>query len=534
MRLSIGFSGVAGLRGASFLAALGLLTAVSIPNALAARHAASPAARPGGTLLYRDTGTPTCVDPLKAPTTVEGVVDYATFDNLVLLDGKGNIRPDLATSWSYSHGGKWITFKLRHGVRFSNGDPVTASVIKYNLDRVLGPVGQQAGMSSFLGPLHKIVVDNPYKVTLITTAPFRPIMPGLANDSLGIIDPKALRKMGATKYCEYPVGSGPYMITNYAPGGTSITEVRNPYRNWEVPWAFNQGKPYLNKIVFKPILSDSTAVSALLSGGVNLSAIAGSQLSRVQNNPSVKLHKVLSQLMYQLVFNTAHAPFNKPAVRRAIGEALNRGALIKAALNNLGRPAFSPIPSNVNFYNPASKQYATKYNPAAAKKVLQANHVTGTYTLISGNAPAVTTADELIQAELAQVGVNIKIVSKPTPDYITMGEKGQFDIALDGFYAADADILYLEFDSTQEVSGGLNFTNYKNPNLDRLIVAGRSTFNKVKATRAYNQVQKFLLQQGLSIPLWSPVTVFGTRTSVKGFHTDVTGLFPLFPDLYVK
>src|SRR5579875_1858137 len=197
MSLSKKFGRRAGMRGATLLAVIALLTAVSIPNALAARHAGAPArAKAGGTLLYRDTGTPTCVDPLKAPTTVEGVVDYATFDNLVLLDGKGNVRPDLATSWSYSHGGKWITFKLRHGVRFSNGDPVTASVIKYNLDRVLGPVGQQAGMSSFLGPLHKVVVNNKYSVTLITTSPFRPIMPNLANDSLGIIDPAALAKEG--------------------------------------------------------------------------------------------------------------------------------------------------------------------------------------------------------------------------------------------------------------------------------------------------------------------------------------------------
>lgn len=535
MHLSLRSGAQRWMTAASLAGTLGIVVAVSMPSALAARGTSTRVSvRSGGTLNYRETGTPTCVDPLIAPTTVEGAIDYATFDNLVLMDGKGNFRPDLATHWKYGDKGKRITFFLRHGVRFSNGDPLTASTIKFNMQRILGPVGQQAGMSSFLGPLVKTVVDNKFKVTLVFRTPFRPIMASLANDSLGIIDPKAYKQEGKTKFCEYPVGSGPYKISNFAPGGTSVTEVRNPYRNWEVPWAFNHGKPYMSKIVFKPILSDSTAVSELLSGGVNMSSVAGSQLSRAQHNSGIQLHKVTTTVVDQLIFNTKHAPFNNVAVRRAIGEAVNRQAIIKAALNGLGTATYSPVPPTLPYADHNAKKLAPPYNPSAAKAVLSAHHVSGTYTLISGNTPAATTADELIQAELANVGVNIKIVAKPTPDYISAGQKGQFDIALDGFYGADADVLYLEFDSSQEASGGLNFTGYKNRTLDNLIVQGRSTFNQVKAAQAYNKVQTFLLKNGLCIPLYAPVTDFGTRSNVQGFHTDATGLFPLFPDLHIK
>ena len=193
----------------------------------------------------------------------------------MLLDGKGNAQPDLATSWTFSHGGRWMTFKLRQGVVFSNGDPFDASVVKFNMQRVLGPVGQQAGMSTFLGPLQSVQVDSKYQVTLIFATPFRPALPNLANDSLGIVDPIALKKMGATKFCQYPVGTGPFMIQNYASGGTQITLVRNPLHTWETAWANNKGAAYLDKIVLKPIVSDSTAVSELLSGGVDISAGRG-------------------------------------------------------------------------------------------------------------------------------------------------------------------------------------------------------------------------------------------------------------------
>src|SRR5690348_3309770 len=198
--------GIHPYRVAAAAALLAVLPMALTPSALARpQTAVSAVPTSGGTITYRDINIPTCVDPLIAPTSAEGLADFPTFDNLVLLDGKGNAQPDLATSWTFSHGGRWMTFKLRRGVVFSNGDPFDASVVKFNLQRVLGPVGQAAGMSTFLGPLQSIKVDNKYQVTLVFAAPFRPALPNLANDSLGIVDPIALQKVGKTKFCQYPI-----------------------------------------------------------------------------------------------------------------------------------------------------------------------------------------------------------------------------------------------------------------------------------------------------------------------------------------
>jgi len=511
-----------------------LSAAASAPSALA-QHQPHTLSAPvgGGTISYRDINIPTCIDPLIAPTSAEGLADFPTFDNLVLLDGAGNARPDLATSWTFSHGGRWMTFQLRHGVTFSNGDPFDASVVQFNLRRVLGPVGQTAGMSSFLGPLRSVTVDNKYRVTLIFATPFRPALPNLANDSLGIVDPIALKKVGATKFCQYPIGTGPFKIQTYASGGTQITLVKNPLHTWETPWAHHNGPAYLDKVVLKPVVSDSTAVSELLSGGVDISQVAGSQINRVKGNSSIQQYRVLGQFLVQLGFKTSQAPFDKVEVRRAIAEAVDRNALIQAALNGLGVPAYSPLGSNVPFYDPAAKSLAPQYNPSDAQRILSADHVTGPFTLLSGNSPAIMAADEIIQGELANVGVKVSIVSKPTADYIPLAQKGNFDIIVDNTYAPDADVLYTSYNSTQETGGGLNFTFYKSARLDNLLVAGRSTTNAKDAVAVYSAAQRYILQNVITDPLWIPEVVFGVRKNVQGFHTDVTGLWPLFQDLYL-
>jgi peptide/nickel transport system substrate-binding protein len=515
------------------LAILGAALAAGAVPAAQARHvAATPT--PGGTLTYRDLDTPGCIDPLVAPTTVEGLADYPTFDNLVLLDGKGNPQPDLATSWSFSHGGKWITFKLRSGVKFSNGNPFNASVVKFNVQRILGPVGQAAGMSSFLGPLKTVTTNGPSSVTLKFNVPYRPALPNLANDSLGIIDPIAYKKEGKTKFCQYPVGTGPFAIKTFASGGTSITLVRNVFHTWETSWAKNRGPAYIGKVILKPILSDSTAVSELLSGGVDISAIAGTQLSRVKGNKKIVQHRVLGQFVTSLGFNTAHTPFDNAQVRKAISEAVDRNAIIKAAAGGLGVPAISLIGKNVPFYDASVKNLDPQYNPTDAKSILDANHVSGSFTLLSQNRPATTAADELIQAELEQVGITVKIVDEPGANFISDAQKGDFDIILDSWYAPDADVLYNTFDSSQEAGGGLNFGNFKSATLDSYLRDGHSTFDKKKAQADYSKAQKFILKNYLADPLYIPVTDFGVRTNVQGFHTDATGLWPLFQDLWIK
>jgi peptide/nickel transport system substrate-binding protein len=152
-------------------------------------------------------------------------VQTAIFQTPLSLGPKGQIEPALFSSWKYSHGGTQITFTVRHGQRFSNGDPLTASAIKYTYDRAVSLHFPGETTASALGPLKSIQVVSKYVVRFFMTAPFRPLLTGLATEYIGnsgILDPKVTEKQGANT-CTAPVGSGPFKVSVLALDSTRST-----------------------------------------------------------------------------------------------------------------------------------------------------------------------------------------------------------------------------------------------------------------------------------------------------------------------
>lgn len=512
------------------VAALGALYATAAAPLAQARQSARAAAGParGGSITIADVGAPDCLDPQKTALSASDLVLSSIVDPLFSVDEHGNIRPYLATGYKYNASGSEITISLRHGVRFSNGDPFNASAVKYTFDRAVNPATKSPVSGSSLTSVKSTQVVDPYTVRLVLAQPYRPLLVlALANSYLGILDPKAKTT------CTNVVGTGPYMIQSVGPGYSSVTTVRNPYHTFEPAWAHNQGAPYVDKIVYRSIVSDATTVSELLSGGVDIANVSGPQINRVQGNASIVQHRILAEGEIYLGFNLARYPFNQLAVRRAVAQAIDRTALVKGVLNGLGQPAYSPVPSTLPFYDRAAPSYAPKYDVAAAQKALAGtNAAHGRFTLLVPTDPQYMTAAELIQAELQQVGVNVNVVSKPLGDFISQAAKGQFDLMMLGWTYPDPDILYQLFDSSQAVAGGLNFTNYKSATLDSLLVQGRTATDNAQAAAAYAKVQRFIDTNVIIDPLATQIAITGTRARVKGWHTDNAGGY-LVSDLYV-
>jgi peptide/nickel transport system substrate-binding protein len=316
------------------------------------------------------------------------------------------------------------------------------------------------------------------------------------------------------------------------PGFSSTVLVPNPYRNWEPAWNKNQGKPYISKVVYKPISSSATAISELLAGGLDLSGVDGTQYARVKNNKSVYLKSVASQGENYVSFNTAHAPFNNVDVRRAVAEVIDRAAIIKVAYAGLAKPAYSSIPSTVPYYDKNAKNYAPKLDVADATKVIAANHATGPYDFLIPQGTPNQASAELIQGELAQAGMKVNLDVKQLGDWISAASKGNFDIYFIGWGASDPDILYQLFQSSQGKGAGLDWTNYVNPTLDKLLNQERTTTNTKKVQVVWNKIQKLLSTQVICVPLDIPASIYGIRTRVKGFHVDGEGDIAL-ADMYV-
>jgi peptide/nickel transport system substrate-binding protein len=516
-------------RALRLLAGGGAVLAFSLVPAVHANP--SHASKAGGTIAYQQGNVPDCYDPDKTAQSASYQVFSYVVDSLLTEDKKGKLIGNLATKWKVANGGKLITFTLRKGVKFSNGDPFTAAAVKYTFDRALNPATKSPATASDLTAITQTKVINPSTVQLVLKTPNRPLMTNLTVEYTGILDPKATQAEGAGS-CQKPIGTGPYMVQSVGPSFATTTLVRNPYRNWEPSWSKNQGKPYISKIVFKPIAQAATAVSELLSGGVDISAVDGTQIARVQNNKSVYLKKVKSQGEDYLGFNTAHAPFNNVDVRRAVAEVIDRSAIIKVAYNGLAAPAYSAVPATLPYYDKKAKSYAPKLDVADATKIIAANHATGPYDLLIFQGSSEQATAELIQGELAQAGMKVNIDAKQLGDFISTAGKGNYDILTIGWGWPDPDFLYSLFQSSQGHGAGLNWTNYVNPTLDKLFDQQRTTTNPKKVQVIWNQIQKILSTQVICVPTVIPASIYGIRTRVKGWNINKAGKLNL-ADLYV-
>ncbi|MGI8825781.1 MAG: ABC transporter substrate-binding protein [Chloroflexota bacterium] len=484
--------------------------------------------RYGGSITARLIFPPDCLNPLKSLTAGAGV-DSAIFDTLLSSDERGRVRPNLAVRWTFSHKARWVTFFLRHGVHFSNGDPLSATSVKYSLEQALKSPVTAAG----LGPLVSVRSIDRSTLRVVLKSPFRPLLENLRFAPF-IVDPRSLRTQQGDASCRQPAGSGPFKVQSVEPGFSTVTAVRNPYHNWNAPWIHNGGRAYLSKIVFRPILSDTTAASSLLSGEVDLTRLSVSELDRVQGNAGITLHEGYEQAEEYLGFNTAHSPFDKVAVRRAIAESIDRLALVKVALGGFGKPAFSPIAPTESYYDSRAGTYAPRHNVAEARRILAANHVVGPFTMITYPIPAFATSAELIQAELAQVGVKTNIVLKAIPDAQAVLRQGQYDLNIDILGGND---LYQRFHSSQLPDrGGFNVTFYRNAQLDHLIVQSRTTIRRKAAVKVFNKLQRFIDSNVVIDPLFTRLLVVGTRSHLRGWHVSQgssTALFPVWQDLYL-
>jgi peptide/nickel transport system substrate-binding protein len=514
-------------------AAVGLLLAATFVTGVQARnahHAAAASPTYGGSITIRTTNPADCLDPDKTASATADGFDSLILDPLLSIDPKGHYTGDLATKYKVvNKAGTKIDFFLRQGVKFSNGDPFTATDVKYSFDRAVDPATKSPVTASQLAALQSTKIINKYEVQLTLKNPFRPLLTNLASAYTGILD----HKVGGN--CTGQIGTGIYKVVSTGTAFDDVVFTANKNHNFGPSWVQNKGVPWITKLEFKNITSDATAISSLLSGGLDISNIPGTQLSRVQGNKSFIIHKLPAQNCTFVEFNTSHPPFNNVAVRRAFAEIIDRKNIVKAALNGLGAAVYGPIPPAIPFYDKNVTKVMPKFNIAAATKTISAQHATGPYDFLSFNSPEVQTASEIIQADAGQAGMKLNIDTKGSVgDFIAAANKGSFDVLIIGYGYNDPDVMYLLLHSSQGGGKGLNWTNdTNNPQLDNLLTLGRTTLQKKKVISIMNKTQELIDKQAEMLGVYATVPLDAVRTKIKGFHTDVSGNVA-YQDLYVK
>ena len=282
----------------------------------------------GGTLVAAFSADPGGFDPARGPSGMSHIAIEQVFSTLLLLDENAKPYGGLAHEWSSSEDGLTWTFKLREGLKFHNGEALTADDVVFSFDRIRKPDSGYAYLSQ-VETIEKVTAVDDLTVEFKLSRPTGPFEIYMAFPGSSIV-PKDLVESGWDLNAK-PVGSGPFKFVSYEPRSVIKFE-RNPDYH-------EKGKPYFDAMEYR-IISDPTALSnGMKSGEIHFSnEVPPKDWAAITGQAGMVDAALEGSRYYWLVPNHKQEPLGKPKVRQAIAIALNREAIVRGAFYGQATP----------------------------------------------------------------------------------------------------------------------------------------------------------------------------------------------------
>jgi peptide/nickel transport system substrate-binding protein len=325
--------------------------------------AASPAtAAPEGTLTFALHFSPVTrwLDPAEGESTITPfLLLYALHDGLLKpMAGTGS-APSLAESWSMARDGLTADFTLRAGIKFHNGDPVTAEDVKFSFERYRG-----GGAKVLKDNVKEIQTPSATRVRFVFKQPWPdfPAFYGTFVTSAGWVVPKKyVEKVGEEGFRKAPIGAGPYKFVSFNPGVELVLEAFEGY------W---RKAPSVKRLVFRSLPDETTRAAALKSGEVDVAMLlSGPTADDIRRTPRLRLvapHLGIFWLDFPDQWDPK-SPWADRRVRLAASLAIDRQSLNQAETLGLSRPTGSIVPRDFEFALPFD---APPYDPKRARQLL--------------------------------------------------------------------------------------------------------------------------------------------------------------------
>ncbi|MER8524459.1 ABC transporter substrate-binding protein [Mesorhizobium sp. M1076] len=476
---------------------------------LSSSIAAKPA-QAAGTLtvaLVQDVGSWDPIDTF--------VIDWASvatniFDGLVQRDPDLKLVPGLATSWEELDNGKRIRFKLRENVKFQNGEPFDANAVKFTFERLLGPEGAKGAQRFNYTAIDKVNVIDDATVDFIMKEADPVLLVKLAGYGASIVPPKYITEKGEDYFNVHPIGTGPFKVVDYKP---KVSVTLEPFADhWD-------GKPQLDKLVYRFIAEPATQVAELQAGRVDIvSPLPVNLVSTVEQDPNLNVKSVTGPFVSGLRFNTKTGITKDENVRKALIMAVDREAIIKSLLFGHAKSIVS-FQSELSFgYDPTLKPLP--FDPGKAKEMLQAAGIKPGSTVQIDFQSGDSTFREAVQAVagyLQAVGIKASLKSyEPSVyrnDIVPTGKTGEMFQQGSGGWTLDYDnSAYFSYHT-----GELMNPYDKDPKLDEMLAAQRHIRDRAERLKALQNIGRYVADKALEMPLYNVNTVYGVAKRVKNF-----------------
>jgi peptide/nickel transport system substrate-binding protein len=488
-------------------------SAGSQPGAGGAKPAGAPAkAASGGELRVALESDVVTLDPPMFTDVYSNYVSSQIHETLFQVDYDMKVVPLLAEKLEQPNDTTYV-ITLRKGVKFHNGEELTADDVAFTYARVMDPATKSPrswNLTDAIESPDKIEAVDTHTVKITVKAPFGPFVDRLTNGALQILNKKAVEAAG-DDYSHKPVGTGPFKYAEWKTG-----EYARVVRNDDY-WG---EKAKLDQITFRPIPDANTRMAELESGGVDyLMTVPREEIDRLQNEGKFELQEVEAVNIFYLAHNTQKPPLNDPNLRRAINYAVDKKEIVDTIYAGTGTVAISPLNPNNWAHNPNVEPY--KYDPAKAKQLLGQSAYKGEPLEIAFNqATEVPRVAERIQAQV-QENLGIKLTLKPMEwgaflQYIRGGESHQmFLLGWNG--GADPDgVLFPLFHSKNFGAAG-NRAFFKNERVDELLLKAQTTVKQEERKALYAEAQDIILKEAPWLPIRHGTHSAALSKKVQGF-----------------
>ncbi|UVJ43931.1 ABC transporter substrate-binding protein [Pseudomonas sp. LS1212] len=455
---------------------------------------------------------------------------------------QGKLTPSLADSWEVSADGLTYQFKLHPGVKFHTTDyfkptrTLNAEDVVFSFQRMLYPANPwhkiaQSGFphaqSMQLPSLIKqIDAPDPLTVRFLLDHPDSTFLATLSMGFASIYSAeyadKLFRAGTPQKLNSQPIGTGPFVFNRFQKDA-SIRYRANP--------DYFAGKPAVDPLIFA-ITPDANVRLQKLRRNECQIALSPKPLdiTAASQDPALKIEKADAFMTAFLAINTQHPPLDKPEVRQAINLAFDKNNYLKAVFEGTATSANGPYPPSTWSYAKDLPGYAhdpPKARELLAKAGLKDGFATTIWTRPAGSLlnPNPSLGAQLLQADLAQVGIKAEIRVIEWGELIRRAKAGEHDLLFMGWAGDNGDpdnFLTPQF-SCPAVQSGTNFARYCDQGLDKLISAGKTTSEQGVRSKLYQQAQAQIQQQALWLPLAHPTAFALTRKEVQGYQASPFG-----------
>jgi peptide/nickel transport system substrate-binding protein len=478
----------------------------------------------------------TTLNPLLSNVAITTDLGQLTMAHFVRIDAQNRIVPELLTvlpttaNGGVSADGRTITYHLRRGVRWSDGAPFDSSDVVFSVKTILNPKNNITVRDAW-DRVAGVEAPDPYTVKLHLKAPYGSFLSRYfsSNDTSCIL-PKHVLSGAATinqvPYNALPVGIGPFRYTAFR-RGDSVEMEANPY--------YFGGRPKLQRIVYKIITDENTALAELQTGELDLwSTVGGSFYERVRALPGVVAPIVPSQFMAGAYFNTSRPVLRDPNVRRALVLAADRAFILAKINHGAGTLAQSVV-------SPISKDFVnlphTPYDPAAAARLLDASgwkmgsdgirSKDGTalsiqLVLPNGYLPSQITA-EFLRSAWAKLGAAVETKVYADAQYFAPSSaggiltSGTFDVALLSQQSGyDADVSFL-YGCAYVPPRGNNLVRFCDPKIDAEMATYVATIDPGRRAALAARFQRDIDRAAPALILYERGFIFAYSNRVHGY-----------------